>query len=598
MKKNFVSDKSALRAHALCNAMPLRYCELKYHFSVKESVMKKVYLSIIFSIQPLLAMEPKKTPHVCRKTLGISNKEKKELKRLKEETQKQQKKRAQQLVKEEKRKKKEEEKARKRKEEQDKKQFKKAQALLKLLSSIKNKEKIEKVLNDKSDLNILTQDGKSPVNCVLDKNNVEVLQLLASLQCIDLAFQDKGGNMPLHALLKRDDYEIIPEWTTMFAILIEYLNGKGLEEKSPLAGLSKEQQERQKEIINAQDAQKWTPLHWAVERNNLDVIDVLYRNGANIDANLAEGGKTPLECASSKEMKQKLAELGASPKPSIFKSYDEQIQEIEKEIARLDPEKDTFQIQRLQVDIKELQAKQAEEVELLNSPRLKEQESRMQSVRKKPPGKNTLRYGDWTSLLQIPGSKPPGQKPVCSSYPPTTFAQPTFDNILNQKRERSRSEDHNSNKQPKSPRDQMIEDAKQAFLSHMRQSASKEHNQTKSCPELPPFIGFVVAKPRRTNRSISEHRAEKRDTVIGRSSSPEGKNTQLLQGACNGLSSANPERHPAPQRSVSVCFNGLIGESGRPQTPNCGTKPKTQNLQRSISISPRRGCHARKTDQN
>ena len=51
-----------------------------------------------------------------------------------------------------------------------------------------------------------------------------------------------------------------------------------------------------KNIINEVDINKWTPLHEAAREGNIDVIEFLLDNGANIDAKTTDG-KTALDIA-------------------------------------------------------------------------------------------------------------------------------------------------------------------------------------------------------------------------------------------------------------------------------------------------------------
>eukprot|EP00803_Ostreobium_quekettii_P001008 evm.model.scf_516.2 EVM.evm.TU.scf_516.2 scf_516:43654-44847(+) len=49
--------------------------------------------------------------------------------------------------------------------------------------------------------------------------------------------------------------------------------------------------------VSQMSAQGFSPLHWAVDRNHLEVVQVLLKNGADMDAQTALKGWTPLNIA-------------------------------------------------------------------------------------------------------------------------------------------------------------------------------------------------------------------------------------------------------------------------------------------------------------
>ena len=443
------------------------------------------------------------------------------------------------------------------------------QKLINVLLRGKEKEIKKRLKDQENPLNALTKEGQSPVNCVLNNNKAYVLQLLASLKIIDLAFTDKDGYTPLHALFKREDWQIIPEWPTMYAILIEYFNGKGIEEKKPFEAIEEVEKEKRIRIINAQDKNGWTPLHWAVKQNNVDVLPVLYANGADVDSNLFEpGSDTPLEIAYSDKMKNVLERLKATKRkkntPTLeTKKSAETTQSKKTEKSSYPPNK--------------LQPK-------------KEEQPPQQSARKKIPVRssertkragdkfNTLRVKSWSKSLKIPGQ--PEQKPdesvVCSSYPPSTFHQPTFNKMV-KRMNRSSSVAIVSPSLSIDERlllrveEGMKETPEQRKIRKQQQII--ESVQSQSCPVLP-LAGIGLRSKKKYGRT---RRSKSAMEKLGKSQVKKKE----VKDKKDEIAKLPPARPLTPQRSYSICF----GEK-RPPIPNYETKPKTSQTSQSFPCLP------------
>ncbi len=447
--------------------------------------------------------------------------------------------------------------------------FLEIQKLINVLLSGKEKEIKKRLKDQEKPLNVLTKEGQSPVNCVLNNNKEHVLQLLASLKVIDLAFADSQDCTPLHALFKREDWQIIPEWPTMYAILIEYFNGKGIEEKKPFEAIEEVEKEKRIRIINAQDKNGWTPLHWAVKQNNVDVLPVLYANGADVDSNLFEpGSDTPLEIAYSDKMKNVLERLKATKRkkntPTLeTKKSAETTQSKKTEKSSYPPNK--------------LQPK-------------KEEQPPQQSARKKIPVRssertkragdkfNTLRVKSWSKSLKIPGQ--PEQKPdesvVCSSYPPSTFHQPTFNKMV-KRMNRSSSVAIVSPSLSIDERlllrveEGMKETPEQRKIRKQQQII--ESVQSQSCPVLP-LAGIGLRSKKKYGRT---RRSKSAMEKLGKSQVKKKE----VKDKKDEIAKLPPARPLTPQRSYSICF----GEK-RPPIPNYETKPKTSQTSQSFPCLP------------
>ncbi len=415
-------------------------------------------------------------------------------------------------------------------------QFLEAQKFLDLLLSGERR-KIEKKLKHTKSLNILTREGKSVVNCVLDNNNVEVLQLLVASKKIDLAFSDQEKNTPFHALLRREDWQIVHEWSTMFAILIECLNGKGIEDENPFESLGEEEEKRRSSIINAQDKIGWTPFHWAVRQNNFGAVPILYANGANVDANLFNDLDTPLEVAYSDEMKKALEKLKATPRQKIT-TRPKMPQEIK-------PKKSS-----------------SKSSSIGQRPTSNKTSSPVRPIRKKRPDDsfNTMRLNNWNNSLKIPNQqkRPENSTSISSSI---TIPQPQFSpDRFNYGKRKSKSASGIRRPKPASPSDLYIKFAMEGLHERPKSQTKQQNQNSTSLPDLPK-PAFVLV-PRRTKRSFSAHRTEAEIK----------KELANLPPPCLDDLQLPPKQtrsKPSPQRSYSVCF------TQRPPTPNYETKPQT-----------------------
>ncbi|QMV46176.1 hypothetical protein HC358_03815 [Wolbachia pipientis] len=141
-------------------------------------------------------------------------------------------------------------------------------------------EVIEFILSrDLSGINDITNNGRTPLHLAIQGNKLNTVELLLR-KGASIAVKDKNGKTPLD-LAKQEDYTNIIE-------MIEEVQS-GLDEKLLMAVKDNNLNEvgdliNRNANVNAKDKYSWTPLHWAVFKNRLEVAGFLVKKGADINA--------------------------------------------------------------------------------------------------------------------------------------------------------------------------------------------------------------------------------------------------------------------------------------------------------------------------
>ncbi|KAI1986702.1 hypothetical protein LOZ53_004600 [Ophidiomyces ophidiicola] len=136
---------------------------------------------------------------------------------------------------------------------------------------------VQRLLNEKIDLNIKDNDGWTPIYSAVSSGNVEILKELAS----------QGGNIEISTPLNG--------WTPLHVAV--WYGATGIVEE--LLHLNAQLQPR--------DNDGDTPLHLAAMRNEVNIVDLLLNNKANIDI-CNNSGSTPLHIGVRNEY-EKVVEL-------------------------------------------------------------------------------------------------------------------------------------------------------------------------------------------------------------------------------------------------------------------------------------------------
>ncbi|WP_353276286.1 ankyrin repeat domain-containing protein [Wolbachia endosymbiont (group B) of Villa cingulata] len=153
-----------------------------------------------------------------------------------------------------------------------------------------NKNIIEFFLSKGMSIDDVDRYGRTPLYCASWNGHLGVVKYLVD-KGADVYTQDKGGKTPLNVAIdqKHDD-------------VIKYLKQAQLNEQL-LAAVQDSDFNKVKDlvsqgaILNAQNWNGWTPLHFAVSNNRLDMAKCLIDEGANINAK-DKDGRTPLYWAS------------------------------------------------------------------------------------------------------------------------------------------------------------------------------------------------------------------------------------------------------------------------------------------------------------
>ncbi|MDF2550344.1 MAG: ankyrin-3-like, partial [Chlamydiales bacterium] len=173
---------------------------------------------------------------------------------------------------------------------------------------------VELLLENGARVDSQTKDGSTPLHIACQKGFLEIAQKLLETDKETIAIQAEGGFTPLHMaaiygqlpivklLLEngaRVNSQIIGGWTPLHIAC-----QKGLLE------IAQKLIETDKETIAIQGGRGFTPLHLAASFGQLPMVELLLKNGAQIDSQ-AEDGSTPLHMACQKgflEIAQKLIE--------------------------------------------------------------------------------------------------------------------------------------------------------------------------------------------------------------------------------------------------------------------------------------------------
>lgn len=130
---------------------------------------------------------------------------------------------------------------------------------LKLAKSTKNFSIIEYLINNGSNINYICDNGSVPLSIALELKNIEIIKLLINKGSnINLYYSDKSNCLHMSII-----YELknIVEFTL---------------KKYPT-------------LIDSKNINGETPLFYAVERGNLEIIKILLNNGADIDIKRNDG---------------------------------------------------------------------------------------------------------------------------------------------------------------------------------------------------------------------------------------------------------------------------------------------------------------------
>ncbi|SDZ43165.1 ankyrin repeat domain-containing protein [Bacillus sp. 166amftsu] len=134
---------------------------------------------------------------------------------------------------------------------------------------------IQEILNENPDLvNTFSQDGWTPLHLASYFGKEEAARLLLSLGAdIHARAKNSNENMPLHAAVANKQVK-----------LVELLIKNGAD-------------------INAKQSGGWTSLHEAALLGNTEIVELLIKEGANIQLR-KDDEKTPLDIALEKEQSE------------------------------------------------------------------------------------------------------------------------------------------------------------------------------------------------------------------------------------------------------------------------------------------------------
>lgn len=165
-----------------------------------------------------------------------------------------------------------------------------------------NEDALKKIIqNNKNKLEIQNRDGDTPLLYCLKKGKTKLAKHLIAVP-VDINAADKDGNTALHIaaqksqattlqrLLKKADCEVNAKNKDGITPLILAIK---TERKQSINTLLKNAKGL---LIDAQDANNKTALHYAVEKNNEELVNQLIQAGAFLNAK-DSSGKTPLELA-------------------------------------------------------------------------------------------------------------------------------------------------------------------------------------------------------------------------------------------------------------------------------------------------------------
>ncbi|WP_353286446.1 ankyrin repeat domain-containing protein [Wolbachia endosymbiont (group A) of Crataerina pallida] len=171
-----------------------------------------------------------------------------------------------------------------------------------------NSNMVQFLLDKGADIEAQNAYNKKPLHLAVEAGKLKVVRLLLD-RGANIKAADMYGQTPLDLAIKKG-YENI----------VEVLKQKQLDlDKELLIAAEKGDLEKVRESIrrganvNIQDRQGWTPLFWAIQKNNFNIIELLLDNSADIKVKDNEGW-TPLHWAvslGSLDIVEHLVERGA-----------------------------------------------------------------------------------------------------------------------------------------------------------------------------------------------------------------------------------------------------------------------------------------------
>ena len=179
-----------------------------------------------------------------------------------------------------------------------------------IIEMIELDDDIEDIIEKVKDINVLGEDGLSPLHVASKKNKYRVLDLISAGANINI--QDEEGITPLHTAAELGKKDIVSELINSGAdVNIEDIYGN-----TPVhAALNQDRFVTAKKLIqaagmnvNIQNAEGITPLHIAVKSSNKkakDIISELLSKGADVNIK-DDKGKRPIDYATDPEIKDLL----------------------------------------------------------------------------------------------------------------------------------------------------------------------------------------------------------------------------------------------------------------------------------------------------